>query len=84
MAREPKQGVGRPRKTETKLSGWLDAAGMTRYQLADRLNVARGHVDKICNGERRPSLELALEIEQLTDGAVPAAYWTSVPKHSRD
>jgi len=68
---------------ETKLSAWLDAVGMTRYDLAERLTIARGHVDKICNGERRPSLELAIEIERITKGAVPAAYWTSVPKHSR-
>ena len=28
-------------------------------------------------------MDLAIEIERITDGAVPAAYWTSVPKHSR-
>jgi transcriptional regulator with XRE-family HTH domain len=68
---------------ETKLSSWLDAVGMTRYELAERLEIARGHVDKICNGERRPSLDLAVAIEGVTRGAVPATYWTSVPKHTR-
>jgi hypothetical protein len=77
-------GPGRPRKSESKLSRWLDAAGMTRYELAERLKIGRGHADRICRGERRPSLELAVEIERLTDGAIPASTWTSIPKHGRD
>ncbi len=84
MGRKQALGPGRPRKTETKLSRWLDSSSMTRYDLAERLGVARGHVDKICNGERRPSLDLAVAIEKLTSGAVPVTYWTSVPRHSRD
>lgn len=84
MGRSKKRGRGRPRKSETKLSLWLDAAGMTRYDLADRLGIGRGHADRICRGERRPSLELAVEIEKLTRGGVPASYWMSIPKHSQD
>jgi len=84
MVRKRPLGPGRPRKVETKLSHWLDSSNMTRYELAKRLGVARGHVDKICNGERRPSLELAVAIDKFTAGAVPVTYWTSVPTHSRD
>jgi transcriptional regulator with XRE-family HTH domain len=85
MGRPPKKRrVGRPRKEEGKLSRWLDAQGMSRYELAARLDIARPHVDRICRGVRRPSLELAIAIEKLTDGAVPAASWISVPKHSSD
>jgi transcriptional regulator with XRE-family HTH domain len=57
---------------------------MTRAELAERLGISRPHADFICRGARRPSLELALAIEKLTDGAVPAASWTGVPKHSGD
>ena len=62
----------------------MDAAGMTRAELAERLGISRPHVDFICRGARRPSLELALAIEKLSGGAVPAAGWAKVPKHSRD
>jgi transcriptional regulator with XRE-family HTH domain len=57
---------------------------MTRDELAERLGLSRSHADAICRGARRPSLELALAIEKLTSGAVPAWLWTSVPKHSGD
>lgn len=83
MARKARKR-GRPRTKETALSRWLDAAGMTRYEFAERLELSRSHADAICRGVRRPSLELAFAIEKLTKGAVPASVWTSVPKHSRD
>lgn len=84
MVRGKQTGPGRPRADETKLSRWLDSAGMTRYELADHLKIGRAHADKICRGERRPSLELAIAIEKLTRGAIPASSWLSTPKHSRD
>jgi DNA-binding XRE family transcriptional regulator len=85
MGRPRKQsGPGRPRKSETRLSRWLDSVGMTRDELAEHLDIHRTYVDKICRGVRRPSLELALAIEQLSRGSVPAASWMNVPKHSRD
>jgi transcriptional regulator with XRE-family HTH domain len=84
MARAKTRGRGRPRKRETKLSLWLDSARMTRDALAEELKLARGYVDLICSGSRRPSLEVALRIEKLTRGAVPATSWLTAPKHSRD
>jgi plasmid maintenance system antidote protein VapI len=75
---------GRPRKRETPLSRWIDRAGKTRDEVAERLVITRTHLDRLCNAARRPSLELALEIEKLTDGEVPASVWTRVPAHSRD
>jgi transcriptional regulator with XRE-family HTH domain len=62
----------------------LDEEGITRADVAERLGISRPHVDFICRGDRRPSLELALKIEALTDGAVPVSLWTKVPKHSSD
>jgi transcriptional regulator with XRE-family HTH domain len=84
MVRAKCRARGRPRKRETKLSLWLDAAGITRDALAKQLELARGYVDLICSGSRRPSLEVALRIEKLTRGAVPASSWLTAPKHSRD
>jgi transcriptional regulator with XRE-family HTH domain len=77
-------GRGRPRKRETVLSRWIDEAGKTREEVAQRLFIARTYLDRICRGERRPGLELAIEIEQLTGGAVPVEVWKRVPPHRRD
>lgn len=84
MGRRDAPRVGRPRKQETPLSRWLDRTGKSRQELADELGIARSHVDRLCRGDRRPSLELALDIEKLTDGAVAASEWASVPRHSKD
>jgi hypothetical protein len=31
-----------------------------------------------------PNLELAFQIEDLTEGAVPARYWLEISEHSKD
>jgi hypothetical protein len=79
-----KRGRGRPRKRETPLSRWIDEAGKSRDEVAARLVIGRTYLDSLCRAERRPSLELAVEIEKLTNGAVPVEVWTRVPAHSRD
>jgi transcriptional regulator with XRE-family HTH domain len=84
MGKTKKRGRGRPRKRETPLSRWIDAATRTREDVAEELGVTRVHLDRLCRNERRPSLELALAIEKLTAGAVPATFWTKVPAHSGD
>lgn len=76
-----KAGPGRPRKRETPLSRWIDQAGKTREEIAERLVITRTYLDRLCRAERRPSLPLAVEIEKLTDGAVPVEVWTRVPGH---
>jgi len=70
-----KRPRGRPRTRETKLSRWIDAAGTTRETFAKKLGVNRTYLDMLCRGARRPGLALALEIERLTRGGVPAAEW---------
>ena len=66
---------GRPRKRETKLSRWIDASGMTRDTVAVELGVARTYLDKLCRGQHRPGLEVALRLEKLTAGEIPATDW---------
>lgn len=73
-----KRAPGRPRKRETKFSRWIDASEMTRDDVAVALGINRTHLDKVCRGARRPGLALALGIEKLTQGAIPAADWLNV------
>jgi len=80
----PKRPRGRPRATETKLSLWLNKAGITREDFAKRIGVTRQHLDKLCRGARRPGLDLAVLIETLTNGAVKPSEWASAARHSND
>lgn len=75
MAKPAKRSPGRPRKGENKLSKWIDASGLTRDEVAGELGVNRTYLDMLCRGARRPGLRLALEIERITSGALPAAEW---------
>ena len=80
-----KARVGRPSKKLTMLGEWAAENGWSREQLAKRLGLERRQsVDRLCRGTRRPSLELAVLIEKVTDGAVPVSSWAKVPAHSRD
>jgi DNA-binding XRE family transcriptional regulator len=78
MAAASKRSPGRPRKGETKLSHWIDASGMTRDEAAEKLAINRTHLDMLCRGSRRPGLTLAVAIEKLTKGAIPAAAWVNI------
>lgn len=81
MAPRAQRSVGRPRKRETKLSHWLDQAGMTREQAAGELGVTRQYLDRVCRGVNRPSLLLAVKIAKFTRGAIPVEDWvTSRPQ----
>ncbi len=83
MATARSRSRGRPRKRETQLSRWIDASGMTRDEVADKLGIVRTYLDVLCRGEGRPGLELAFEIERLTRGALPASEWINAPSHRR-
>jgi hypothetical protein len=41
---------------------------MTRDTIALELGVDRTYVDKLCRGQHRPGLEVALRLEKLTEG----------------
>jgi DNA-binding XRE family transcriptional regulator len=79
-----KRRMGRPVEKRGKLGIWIDEHGWTRQRLADELGIVLSTAVRLCSGMRRPSLELALQIEALTQGAVPVSYWTEVPTHSKD
>lgn len=75
MPRAVKRPRGRPRKQETKLSRWIDASGMSRDEVALKLGVARTYLDKLCRGQHRAGLDVALRLEKLTRGAIPVSDW---------
>lgn len=53
-----------------KLSEYLKSKNMTGQQFADVVGCGQPMISLMTNGERRPSPELALRIEQVTNGAV--------------
>ena len=57
---------------------------MTRECVAERLGKSRAYLDRLCAGARRPDLETAIAIEDMTGGTVPVRYWLKIPKHSGD
>lgn len=77
------RGRGRPRarpRGQGRLDRWISAQGLSRAEVAERLGVTRGYVDHLARETRRPSLDLAAAIEEMTSGEVPASYWASVPQ----
>ncbi|WP_097082584.1 helix-turn-helix transcriptional regulator [Rhodobacter sp. JA431] len=58
-----------------KLSEHLKQAGLPQSAFAEAIGVSRGHMSALISGARLPSLELAVRIERLTGGAVPASSW---------
>ena len=76
--------LGRPILKYGKLGTWVRDQGWNRQQLADKLGISLATASRLCSGLRRPGLELAIQIEALTRGAVPVTYWTEVPAYRKD
>jgi transcriptional regulator with XRE-family HTH domain len=81
---QAKRSRGRPRTRENRLARWIDASGKTRDEVAKEIGVNRTYLDMLCRGARRPGLRLAIAIEKVTRGAIPATEWltarTSSPR----
>jgi plasmid maintenance system antidote protein VapI len=58
-----------------KLSEYMDLVDLNDTKLAKKLKVDRSTVTKLRLGTRRPSWDLAAQIQKLTGGAVRAADW---------
>ncbi|MEY8143037.1 helix-turn-helix domain-containing protein [Falsihalocynthiibacter sp. CO-5D18] len=52
---------------------------LSRQQWATRLGVSKSYLSMLENAKKVPSLVLAVKIENLTGGKVPAASWVSDP-----
>lgn len=57
------------------LTDAITRSGRSRTQFASALGIGRPFLSHLESGKKRPSLELAIRIERLTNGAVPAASW---------
>lgn len=54
---------------------FIRTSGQTRSQWADRLGISRSYLSDILNGNKRPGLDLALDIERETGGVVTVKSW---------
>lgn len=50
-------------------------SGEARTVWAARLGITKSYLSELLNGNRTPSLEVAVRIQRVTNGAVPAASW---------
>ena len=57
-------------QNEHPLTVWRKRLGKTQDEVAVSLGVSRWMINRIEAGERTPSLELAIKIQNLTDDAV--------------
>jgi DNA-binding transcriptional regulator YdaS (Cro superfamily) len=64
-------------------SEFIRTSGQNRSAWADRLGVSRSYLSDLLNGNKTPSLELAVQIERATGGAVPASSWIPTAKPDR-
>lgn len=48
---------------------------LKQRDVARQLGISGGYLSELVNGIKTPSLDLAVAIERLTQGAVPAASW---------
>jgi transcriptional regulator with XRE-family HTH domain len=53
----------------------IDHSNENRSAWAERLGISRSYLSDLLNRKKTPSLELAVRIQNLTGGAVPASSW---------
>lgn len=58
-----------------KLQAWLKSKKITKADFAERIGVSAGYLTRLANGERQPSLDVALIIARETKGQVPPNAW---------
>ncbi|QCP88117.1 XRE family transcriptional regulator [Cereibacter sphaeroides] len=59
------------------LTASIKSSGMTREQFAAAAGISRSYLSLLEAGKKQPSLEVAVRIERLTNGGVPATSWVS-------
>jgi DNA-binding XRE family transcriptional regulator len=84
MTKEKKRGRPRKLSAQTPLSCWLEEHRIERSAFASKLGITTEYLYRLCRNSRRPSLELALKIESVTNGKISSTYWVKTPPHSRD
>lgn len=61
----------------TRFSKYLKTEGVKQETLAERLGVTQGTISRLKCDAAKPSLELAVQIERITNGAVPVSSWVA-------
>lgn len=56
------------------LRSWIERSGRNQKQAAEYLGISEGFLSQWLSGKRRPSLEVAFDLEAKT--GVPARSWT--------
>ncbi len=76
-AAKPRRGrpTARPQEDRSLFERWIDTSGMSRDEVAAKLNLGRSTLFALLKGDHYPSLETAVAIEELTGGAVPPRAW---------
>jgi DNA-binding XRE family transcriptional regulator len=66
---------GRPMNEEkiSTLGLWVKSSGLSRKEVAEKLGISLSYVHLLCRGERRPDIDLAFKIEELT--GIDAKSW---------
>lgn len=59
----------------SKLRTYLVDMGEKQGDFAKNIDISPAYLSQIMAGDRTPSLDLAVLIEDATDGAVPARWW---------
>ncbi len=59
----------------SKLYQYRINAGLTQYQAADEIGISQASYSRIEGGKVRPSLEMALRLENWSKGAVQMKSW---------
>ena len=56
-----------------ELSDYLAEVGMTQTELASRLGCHKSRITRILSGERKPTVQEIVDLEQITGGKVKAS-----------
>lgn len=49
---------------------WLNRNKISHTEFAEKVNISKNHLSKICNGKQMPSVATAKRLEKATEGAV--------------
>ena len=53
----------------------ISISGRSRTAWAADLGISKSYLSDLLNGKKTPSLDLAVRIQRMTGGAVPAHIW---------
>lgn len=67
----------------TRLADYLDETKQSKAEFSRAHGIPAPMLSQWSTGSRRPGLKYALELERITDGAIPAKYWTELEAESK-